>query len=106
MIAGLQRMGCDVGELVPETAPGRSQGVYEVWEENWVSLDFFLDVQSQWVWSGGLNAQRTGLNYAGCESAARGLGLKWRERLPDLKLMERAVLQGEHEARLRAAEQG
>ena len=36
---------------------------------------------------------RAGLDYAGCRAAVVGIGLQWRAVFPDLRLMEREVLQ-------------
>jgi hypothetical protein len=48
-----------LGIALPEQKPEKD---FEVWEENWPSVELFLRVQTQWNTSvGGI----TGLNYAG-----------------------------------------
>lgn len=104
VIAQLAFFGFEVGGLTPEGDGKKLEPVCEVWEENWASLDFFCAVATQWTYTSGMTVQRMGLDYACCESTARALGVRWRDRFADLRLMEAAVLKGEREARAERAE--
>jgi hypothetical protein len=108
--SGLRAMGVSEADIeaaqaaeVTEAAPVVDG--FEVYEDCWESVLFFLAVQTQWVWSsGGMGApQREGLSYPGVESAARLGGVRralWPALFADLRVMELAVLnaQGEAEA--------
>lgn len=79
----------DAQEVLPED--------YELWEENEPMWDFFHACGSQWHYrlepfGLGMVNRRSGLNYPGCESVARGQGLKWRQVFANLQAMEFEVL--------------
>lgn len=85
---------------------------FEVYEDCWESVMFFLMVQTQWCWrlmGGQLDGRsvRAGLNYQGVESAARLAGLR-RSTCPalfaDLRLIELSVLEADAEV-MQAGEQ-
>lgn len=70
---------------------------FEVYEDCWESVRFFLTVQTQWIFAG-MGAQRVGLNYPGVESGARMAGVRrslWPGLLADLQVMENAVLEAD-----------
>lgn len=68
----------------------------EVHADCWESVQFYLRVQTQWVYvSGGLGAVRLGLNYTAVASTMGMCGVKRRDQLAlldDLRCMELAVL--------------
>lgn len=75
--------------------------VFEVWEENWATWLFFLDVSNQWFFVG-MAAQRMGLNWPAIEVVARALGWRrrrWRELMEALLVVEKAVLAAEQAQR-------
>lgn len=70
---------------------------YELWDENEAMWAFFHACCSQWHYrlepfGLGMVNRRSGLHYPGCESVARGQGLKWRHVFADLQAMEFEVL--------------
>lgn len=73
--------------------------VFELWEENWPTWVFFLDVSAQWNFVG-FAAQRMGLNWPAIEVVARARGLRsrrWRALVEDLLVVEKAVMLAESE---------
>lgn len=80
----------------------------EVHQDCWDPVQFYLRVQTQWVYvSGGLGAMRLGLNYTAVESTMGMCGVKRRDQmalLDDLRCMERAVLDVDAERAEAAAE--
>ena len=49
-----------------------NEEVFEVWEDNWESFLFFLDVSNQWFVESGFNEREyLGLNYPSIESIIR-----------------------------------
>lgn len=81
-------------QAVPEV-----EDVFEVHEDCWESVMFFLRVQTQWVFRG-MDAARSGLNNAAVEATMRMAGVKracQNALLADLQLMELAVLKADAE---------
>jgi hypothetical protein len=76
---------------------GEEEEAFEVWEENWTSLTFFLNYAST-QWNAAIGMSRPtyfGLRYEGIESAMRITGVKAKERqslFADLLVIEREVL--------------
>lgn len=71
---------------------------FDVWQENWQSLIFFLAVCTQWnVVAGGMGGLfYVGLNHTAIESNMNMRGIKKQQRLAlcdDLLVMERAALE-------------
>lgn len=98
---GLRRMGVSEADIEAQvqahSAPEPTD--FEVHEDCWESVLFFLRVQTQWVCRG-MDGARAGLNYAGVEAAMRMDGVKRARQsalLDDLQLMERAVLKADGE---------
>ena len=78
---------------------------FEVYEDNWQSLLFFLRVQTQWVYRG-LEGRRAGLNNAAVESTMRMARVKRVDQdalLADLQVMEREILKSDAERAAKAA---
>jgi hypothetical protein len=76
---------------------------FEVYEDCWESVMFFLAVQTQWVWVGGgmERPRREGLSYPGVESAARLGGVRrslWPALFADLRVIELEVLAAQGDA--------
>jgi hypothetical protein len=70
---------------------------FEVWEDNWTSVFFFLEYAStQWQVAVGMSQPAYfGLRYEGIEAAMRMNGVRPKERaalLADLNVMARAAL--------------
>lgn len=66
--------------------------VFDVWEENWKSVLFFLACATQWNVAG--MGGYTGMNYPGIESVMRIRRIKDRAALfEDLQVMEFAALE-------------
>lgn len=116
MAAGLRRMGvCEADIEAAQTAqvdavPARAD--FEVHDDVWESLLFFLRVQRQWVFvpvtrvvgmgAAVVDARRWCLNWPGIESVVRLCGLrraKWAALVDDLAVIEAVVLKAESEAR-------
>lgn len=86
----------DIVKAQADQAAPEDEG-FEVYEDCWESVMFFLKVQTQWVFRG-MDAARTGLNYPAVESAMNMDGIKRQQRLAlfaDVRVMERAVLRGD-----------
>ncbi|MDF3024802.1 MAG: protein of unknown function phage-related protein [Alphaproteobacteria bacterium] len=104
VIAGMEAMGAP--PEVIEEARRRAEPEEEicwVYEENWESVLFFFDLQTQWVVAG--MGGYIGLNYAGAEAAIRLNEVPRNKRKPlfaDIRIMEAAamkVLNKKHEAK-------
>lgn len=69
---------------------------FEVWEENWDSLLFFLNVSTQWNVVAGMGGLfYIGLNHTAIESEMNMRGIRKQRRAQlcdDLLMMERAAL--------------
>lgn len=106
---GLRKMGVPEDQIAAQLAKAQADVDnpafdFEVHEECWRSVMLFKTVSTQWVWRAhsrpaGFGALvysvRTGLNYAGVESALRMGGVRrseWPALLEDLQVMEQAVL--------------
>ncbi len=78
---------------------------FEVHEDNWQSLLFFLRVQTQWVYFG-IGGSRAGLNNTAVESTMRMARVKRVDQdalLDDLQVMEREILKSDAERAAKAA---
>jgi hypothetical protein len=65
---------------------------FEVWPENWDTVQFFMRLGTQWRYNTAGHA--TGLNYPSVESMLRILKIKNKvEMMAGLQIMERAVLE-------------
>lgn len=68
---------------------------FEVWRENWLIVEVFLAMEGQWVWTGGMESRRAGLNFSALPVVYEGLEVK-RKRRPEVfqgvRVMERAAL--------------
>lgn len=111
--AGLRAFGMpdeEITRLQAEHAEAAQAAIelhtLDVYADNWDSWEFFLEVQTQWVYAPSeWGAQRRGLNYSGVESGARLAGRpsrKWPALFADLRVMELAVLRAEEEKRASA----
>lgn len=73
---------------------------FEVYEDCWESVTFFLKVRTQWVYEmSSMGSRRAGLNYQCVESAARMAGIRralWPGLFADLLEMEGAVLRADN----------
>jgi hypothetical protein len=69
---------------------------FAVWPENWLILEVFLAMSNQWIWTGGMESCRDGLNLAALPVVYEGLGVprkKRQEVFQGLKCMEAAALE-------------
>lgn len=70
---------------------------FEVFEDNWESLIFFIELDTQWNIVSGMNGERvTGLHYPSVESAMNIQQIPQENRqelFRDLKVMERSALE-------------
>ncbi|MFZ4286631.1 DUF1799 domain-containing protein [Variovorax sp. HJSM1_2] len=100
VLDGARAMGAtpeQLEQLKRQLAPPADTSAYQVWPENWDSLEFFVSVASQWVttenrYTGDRRFDR--LDYAGVEAAARMLRLpkaKLAAMFTDLQGMEQAL---------------
>lgn len=68
-----------------------------MFEDNWESVIFFIDLSTQWHIVSGMNGERvTGLNYQSVESAMNIQQIPQENRrdlFNDLKIMERSALE-------------
>lgn len=71
----------------------KAQQAVEVYAENWAALRFFTRLATQWRYSGGLQPQRVGLDYAGVRAAMQMDGVvEMGQMFADIQIMEQAVL--------------
>ncbi|CAM8626993.1 Bacteriophage TLS, TfmB [Comamonadaceae bacterium] len=109
---GLRRVGVseeDIAKLTGAQEAAAQALDFEVYEDCWESVQFFLKVQTQWCWktsghSAGLGSlvfsEKAGLNYPAVESVMRMEMVPRRKQaalLADLREMELAVLAAEAE---------
>lgn len=89
-----------------DLADAEAQEHFFIWDENWPSLLFFLDLVTQWRFVGTMVAVvRTGLDHTAVQSRMdrRRMTPEQQDQLwEDLDAMEREVLRVDTEARLRA----
>ena len=87
-------------------AQAQEADVFEVDEDNWPSLTFFFEVQTQWHYAAaGMGAVRVGMNFTGIESCLRMAGKRrksWPGLFADLVEIERAVLEADADGREKA----
>ena len=72
---------------------------FEVWEENWPALQVFLAMCTQWIWTGGMEPLRVGLNLCALPVVYEGLEVPAEQRpevFKGLKVMEAAALEVMH----------
>ncbi len=70
--------------------------LFEVYTENWPSLQFFVRMLTQWRWSGGMAPQRVGFDYGAVDYPFVAAGIKKKDRVrvfSDLQRMEHAVIE-------------
>jgi hypothetical protein len=68
---------------------------FEVWRDNWLILEVFLAMSTQWVWTGGMEPHRAGLNLCALPVVYEGLQISRKKRpevFQGLKVMEGAAL--------------
>lgn len=53
---------------------------FEVWEENWPTLEVFLAMSDQWIWTGGMEPRRAGLNLCALPVVYEGLQVRKKKR--------------------------
>lgn len=90
-------------EVIAAAEAARGGSVYQVWAENWPSLELFLDLSTSWAWAGGGMGppQRVGIPATEIQAALcpRGLRRKRQAALyDDIRTMERAALEVLREA--------
>ena len=68
----------------------RADDDYVVLAENWETVRLFAALMTQWRLAP--SGRLTGLDYAACEAAARGMKIKWRKVLAGIQVMEAEVL--------------
>jgi hypothetical protein len=74
---------------------------FEVWQENWLIVEVFLAMSRQWIWTGGMEPQRAGLNLAALPVVYEGLEVSPEKRpevFQGLRVMESAALATMHKA--------
>jgi hypothetical protein len=97
VIDGLERQGApqQVIDAVRQRLETHDRH-FEVYEENWPSLELFLEVQSQWRLVAGMSgASYLGLDYQGVEAFMRLKPVPRKDRaglFQDLLIMEREAL--------------
>lgn len=70
-----------------------------MWSENWPILEVFLAMSTQWIWTGGMEPNRTGLNLCALPVVYEGLEIPAEKRpevFQGLKVMEAAALDAMH----------
>lgn len=73
-----------------------AQADYEVWEEHWPTVEFFLRLRTQWVH--GFNGP-VGLNYANIQPTLDLLGVELEDKesfFLELQILEDAALEAIH----------
>jgi hypothetical protein len=70
-----------------------------VWQENWPIVEVFLGMSTQWIWTGGMEPHRAGLNLCALPVVYEGLSVPRKKRaevFQGLKVMEDAALEVMH----------
>jgi hypothetical protein len=73
---------------------------FEVWPENWLIVEVFRDMDTQWRWTGGMQSFQAGLDFNALPVVYEGLQVPRKLRhevYQGLKVMERAALVVMHE---------
>jgi hypothetical protein len=68
---------------------------FEVWPDNWPTVQAFLAISTQWHWTGGMESRRAGLFYPSLDPVYEGLGIRKKKRpaiFRGLQTMEHAAL--------------
>lgn len=75
--------------------PAKEDG-FQVWAENWRSLEIFCSLRHQWILAVGLEGgKRVGLDYTRVESAFNMMNIRRKDRpslFADMRIMEDAAL--------------
>jgi hypothetical protein len=69
---------------------------FEVWPENWLTLQIFLSLATQWHWTGGMEPRRAGLFYPSFGTAWEEFQIPRQKRpaiISGVRTMELAVLE-------------
>lgn len=69
---------------------------FEVFPENWLTLQVFLSLSTQWHWTGGMEPRRAGLFYPSFETAWEEFGVPKKKRpeiIKGVRTMELSVLE-------------
>jgi hypothetical protein len=72
---------------------------FEVWPENWLIVEVFQAMDTQWRWTGGMQSYQAGLDFNALPATYEGLQVPRKRRaevFQGLKVMERAALQVMH----------
>jgi hypothetical protein len=74
---------------------------FEVWQENWLIVEVFQAMDTQWRWTGGMQSFQAGLDLGTLPVVYEGLQVPRKRRaevFQGLKVMERAALEVMHKA--------
>ena len=72
---------------------------FEVWPENWLIVEVFQAMDTQWRWTGGMQSVQAGLDFGMLPVVYEGLQVPRKRRaevFQGLKVMERAALEVMH----------
>jgi len=88
----------DIIEAATAATASPSSAEFEVWPENWQTLEIFLDLSSCWTWlsAGLITPIRIGIAATEIEATLRLHGLRGkrrRNRYQEIRLMEAAALE-------------
>jgi hypothetical protein len=64
---------------------------FEVWPENWLTVQAFIAMATQWRWTGGMEPRRCGLDYGALPMVYEGLEIRRKDRptvFQGLRMME------------------
>lgn len=66
---------------------------FEVWPENWLTLEVFIACQTQWRYLSGMSVEKTGLDYTAVTALMNAWGVEdTREVFDGVRLVEATVL--------------
>lgn len=68
---------------------------FEVYASNWLTVQVFIAMSKQWIWTGGMESRRDGLLYQSLDRVYEGLEVRRRDRpkvFRGLQAMEHAAL--------------
>jgi hypothetical protein len=89
--ADLEGFGIDAQAAAAWLGTDDEPEYFEVLPENWLTLRVFLAMVTQWIWTGGMESRRAGLNYLALPIVYDALGVSTEDR-PDvfegLRVME------------------
>lgn len=86
----------ELHKFIGKSNPAQNDTDFEVWEENWLTFNFFTELSTQWFYVSGMNgSSATGINYQSIESMMRIKNIPRKTQatlFAEIQIMEREAL--------------